>query len=211
MCFSARISFFAAGLLLSIALATYAKVRHASQLLLASMPLIFALQQSAEGALWLLLTSSTHPDLAAVCTYIFLIIALIVWPIYVPTSVLLLEKQLTRKSLITLCLVIGLGWSIASAWYLIHQGATAQIQGCHIAYQITTEQSFYTQIILYSVTTIVPFLVSSSFALRLLGALIGLSCALSVLAWYQYFISVWCFFAALLSFTTYKIIADQRF
>ncbi len=212
MCFSARMSFLAVGLLVSIAIATYSKVKNRTQLLLASIPILFALQQLAEGVLWILLPKQHYPGLIALTKYTFLSIAFIVWPVFVPLSVLLLETQLIRRMIIASCLVLGIGWSFASLWYLVNVGATAEIRSCHIYYELADTPTVDTiRILLYCMATLVPFLASSSFSLRLLGSLLGLSCLISYVVWYQFFVSVWCFFVALLSLAIYKIISDQEF
>ena len=53
MCFSATVSFSAAGLLGLTGIATLVQVRKSAELPLAATPLLFAAQQTVEGALWL--------------------------------------------------------------------------------------------------------------------------------------------------------------
>ena len=61
MCFSASASFGAGIVLSSIGIATITKTQSRSQLSLAFIPLIFAVQQFSEGFLWL---SLLHPGFA---------------------------------------------------------------------------------------------------------------------------------------------------
>ncbi len=211
MCFSARISFFAVGLLVSIAIATYRKVRSFYEIPLASIPAIFAIQQLAEGVLWLLVPDGTYPGLIALLKYTFLSIGLIVWPIFGPFSILLVEKDPIRRAVMAICLLLGFGWSLASLWYLVHYGALVEVRSCHIYYNIIgLNYRDLTLLFTYCAITIVPFLVSSSFSLQLLGCLIGVSCGITYFFWYTYFTSVWCFFAAILSLGIYKIISERR-
>jgi len=211
MCFSARMSFMAVGLLVSIAIATYRKVRTFKQIPLASIPAIFALQQLAEGVLWLLLPQGTYPGIIALCKYTFLGIALIFWPIFAPLSILMIEPQPIRRAIMGVCLLIGIGWSLATLWYMVHIGATVEIRSCHLYYQLLDlEYMDMVRLTIYTATLLVPLLASSNFHLRLLGCLIGVSGVLAYFIWYQYFISVWCFFAAFLSFAIYKVISDQK-
>lgn len=208
MCFSARVSFFAVGLLVCVAIAAYKKVRGFNEIPLASIPLIFALQQMAEGFLWLLLPPNKHPDLIAVCMYFYLVCALVIWPVYIPLALTLIETHPLRKALMGFCLILGSAWSLASLWYLVHMGASVHLQSCHIRYAVPGLESI-TWLLLYCIAVLVPFLVSSSFLLRLVGSLIGVACVLSYLIWYYYFTSVWCFFAALISLGIYAVIVER--
>lgn len=52
---------------------------------------------------------------------------------------------------------------------------------------------------IYALVVTLPLLASNAFALRIFGALIALSLALSALYFDHAFTSVWCFFAAMLS------------
>ncbi len=212
MCFSARISFLAVGLLVSIAIATFRKVRGANEIPLASIPLICAIQQAAEGALWLLLPNHQHPDLIALCMYAFLGIAFVVWPFFVPFSLILIENNPLRRAIMGFCLILGSAWSLASLWYLVHVGAQVDIRSCHLLYELDGFEriSALRALVLYSVAVLVPFLVSSSFTLRLFGCLLGIFGLVSYLVWFVYFISIWCFFAALVSFGVYAVLCNRR-
>ena len=91
MCFSASASF-GAGIVLSvIGIASLKKVQHASQIPFAALPLIFAIQQFSEGILWLVLPNLEYLILRQVITYVFLFFAQIVWPVWVPFAILLLD------------------------------------------------------------------------------------------------------------------------
>jgi hypothetical protein len=67
--------------------------------LFASIPLIFGVQQIAEGILWLTLPNSEYLTIQKIFTYVYLFFAQIVWPIWVPIAILLLEKEATRKNI----------------------------------------------------------------------------------------------------------------
>jgi hypothetical protein len=212
MCFSASISFFAAGLLVCVAIAAYKKIKECNEIPLASIPLIFALQQAAEGCLWLLLPTHSYPDLIVFCMYVFLGSAFVVWPIFIPCALILLESHPLRRALMGFSLLLGSAWSVASLWHLVEGEAQVSIQSCHILYQLPgleVLQGLHL-ILLYCCATLIPFLVASSFLLRLTGAIIGLSCVLSYFIWYFYFISTWCFFAALISLSIYAVLIERH-
>ena len=60
MCFSAGASFAGGAVLSVVGIATQGKVRKPKQRLFAVIPLLFALQQFAEGILWITLKSGEH-------------------------------------------------------------------------------------------------------------------------------------------------------
>jgi hypothetical protein len=97
MCFSASASFGAGALLVVIGVASLKKTHHHSQYLFAGIPLIFGIQQIAEGVLWLTLRNEDALNLQIISTYVFLFFAQIVWPVWVPTAILLLEHKMNRS------------------------------------------------------------------------------------------------------------------
>src|SRR6188768_3673276 len=64
--------------------------------IIASIPLIFAVQQFTEGFLWLSLTSPRFAGLQSVATIVFLFFAQVVWPVWVPYAILKLEPKENR-------------------------------------------------------------------------------------------------------------------
>jgi len=86
------------GVILStIGVISLKQVKTASQIPFASIPLIFAAQQFTEGVLWLALPSSTNLILQTITTYIFLFFAQVLWPIWVPFSILKLEMDKRKR------------------------------------------------------------------------------------------------------------------
>jgi hypothetical protein len=206
MCFSAQISFVAAALLTGVAALTLRTVQKKEQVPLATIPLIFAVQQFAEGILWVLLPNNSYPPIIDAAKYIFLSIAFIVWPTFIPFSLLAIEKDMLRRYALAFLSVIGIAWSFTSTCYLVTYGATVQIESCHIYYHlIGTLKEDYIQIALYCLTTIISFFTSSTRAIQILGGIIALSFIAASMLYYTYFISVWCFFAAIISLSVYYI------
>lgn len=211
MCFSARFSFIAAGLLATIALASYRKVRNRNEIPFASIPLAFGAQQALEGALWILLPNHADPTLILLCLYGYLGCALVFWPLFIPLALILLEHTPLRRAIMGFCLILGSTWSVVSLWHLIQKGAEVQIQEHHIVYTLPGfegMQGLYL-LVLYCMIVLIPFLASSDRYVRLIGCFMGASCIVSYLVWYYYFTSVWCFFAALVSLGIYGAL-DHR-
>src|SRR5687767_3856596 len=107
MCFSSSASFIASAALFTVGVASIKAKSAPAQMPFAVIPLLFAFQQLCEGFLWLSFTNSEFSSWEKPSTYLFLIIAQIVWPFWVPYSVLLFEKDVKRKKALTILLGIG--------------------------------------------------------------------------------------------------------
>ncbi len=97
MCFSAAASLTGGVVISAIGVFTVREVHKPSQIVFASIPLFFGLQQITEGLLWVALPNPDLKILQHICTYIFLIMAEVLWPMLIPFSVLLMEKNKKRK------------------------------------------------------------------------------------------------------------------
>ena len=184
MCFSAQASFFTAGLLVSIGIATIYKARSTPPLRCFSLiPLLFALQQAAEGVIWIGATS-----LLFAAQTLFLSIALIVWPIWIPLSIAQLEISPVRRFVLYLLVLAGAVWGVFALESI--RSATTLIHSCHISYSlqswtaITTDQA----IGLYGCLTLLPFFIAKNRSLKLFGLLATCSYIISYLCWYAFFI-----------------------
>lgn len=204
MCFSAQASFVAAVTLTAMGLAAARKADR-STMMLACIPLIFALQQLAEWFIWL------GPDVTSfvpIAKNIFLLIAFVLWPLYTPLSLLMLEKEKKRRLLILACEAAGIMWALFALYHLSH-GSAALVED-HIFYEFVSLREVPVTAILYVIATIAPLMISSHKNLKMLGAALALSFIASYLMWYEYFVSVWCFFAALLSIGIYFVVKYQE-
>ena|SRR5690554_4072183 len=93
MCFSAEASFIAGAALTVIGVATIKKTTHKSQLWFASIPLVFGVQQLAEGVLWLTLPDPEMIQIQRVATYIFIFFAQIICLLLFPLGCLCSTKK----------------------------------------------------------------------------------------------------------------------
>jgi len=211
MCFSAGASFTAGVLLSAVGVANQRKVRKPEQRLFALIPLLFGLQQFAEGALWVTLRSGGHDWLQNAATYIFLIAALVIWPVMIPLSMWFMEEGKKRKNILASLIVIG---GIVSSFYafcLISYNVTPQINSFHIQYIEEFPRTIANNFSLfYPVSTVVPLFVSSVRRMWLLGILISVSWLVTAIFFAGYLTSVWCFFAALISVVIYWILSESH-
>jgi hypothetical protein len=84
MCFSAPASFAGSAIIGGIGAAAQKKVVQPNQRLFALIPLLFAVQQLAEGILWITLASGAYQTLENIATYVFLVPALVLWLLWCP-------------------------------------------------------------------------------------------------------------------------------
>jgi hypothetical protein len=186
-------------------------VHKPSQIALASIPAFFAFQQFAEGALWLTIGQPGHATSENIFTHIFLAMAQVVWPVLVPISALLLEHNRTRKRILSALLMLGVAIGLYYSYWLIAVPVHAEIIGNHVVYQDTALNSWgLATIILYLTATIAPLFVSSVKRVYLLAIVMTISFIVSALFYIRCLTSVWCFFAAVISFAVFYIIRDAH-
>ena len=211
MCFSATASFSAGVVLTVIGVATIKKVQHPSQIMFASIPLIFAVQQIAEGILWLLLPNPLYLNAQVSFTYIFLFFAQVVWPLWVPVAILLLEKEALRKRVQRYLVAAGLLVGVYLSWCLISYPVQANIIGYHVAYTLNFPPALRNYgIVLYALATIIPPFFSPIKKMWMLGVAIAISYIITAVFYEQYILSVWCFFASIISISAYLIMREIK-
>jgi len=108
MCFSAGASFTAGAVIAVAGVAAMTKVSRPSQRLFAGIPFLFAIQQIAEGFLWLTLQNDGHVILQKISTYCFLIPADVLWPILIPLAMILMEEDSKRRNILKVFLYTGI-------------------------------------------------------------------------------------------------------
>ena len=209
MCFSAEASYGASIVLSAIGIATIKKVSHKSQLMFAGIPFLFAFQQFSEGMLWIYLKENQNQEAIDFFKYLFLFFAQVLWPLWVPTAFLLLEKNGNLRKLITLTWLVGLTVSLYLGYCLLNYKVTVAIVDYHMQYTLFYAQSIASiSGILYVTPTVIPPFISSIQRTTALGAIILVSYLSTKLFYDQYVISIWCFFAAILSTAVYWVMLN---
>lgn len=211
MCFSASASFGAGVVLSVIGVASIKKTQSPSQIPFASIPLLFAVQQITEGFLWLSLTDPAYASLQQAATYNFLFLAQVAWPVWVPFAILKLEPK-ERQRLIEKVLVgIGAVVSLYLAYCLFSFHVDAKVIGYHISYK----QDYPSALgrfggLLYVIATIAPPFFSQIKRMWLLGASVLVSYVITTVLYTDYIVSVWCFFASIISMAIYAILHNLK-
>ena len=207
MCFSATVSFAAAGLMGATGLATLTRARTRSDLPLAAIPLLFALQQAVEGALWL--TVPDGRDHGLLYANLFAGIALILWPLLIPLALGLVEPDPRRRVLMFLLLPASIGVATDYAGIMVRHPYRAWPVGHTLTY-VNNHTISPVMLAIYGLCACLPPLISSSPLLRLFGLIVIAGLGLTFLAFYESFISVWCFFAALASLSIWQFFRARR-
>lgn len=206
MCFSATASFTLAAVLMPAGIYTVLEVRRTNPAWLAFgiFPLVFGVQQILEGILWLALVGGNE---TAVCLSSrgFLFFSHFFWLAWVPFAVWTVEADATRRRLAGLMAIAGFfsGLSVFLPAALIEDWLRVEVIQRSLEYKtILIYEGFIDRSILravYAVIVIGSLLLSSHRLIQVFGVLVMASLVLTY-AFYAYaFISVWCFFAAVLS------------
>lgn len=200
MCFSATASFVSGSVLTVAGAISLSSAKKNNQKLFAAIPMIFGIQQFLEGLLWLVLPDPSNKESIQLFTILFLFFAQVVWPLWVPLSVWVYEEDVKRKNTLFIFLIIGIIVAGYLAFCIVNFDVSAVMKEHHIQYQL----SFIQKIVpisgwLYFVTTVIPPFISTCHRMRILGTIIFLSYVVSKIYFNDYLISVWCFFAAVLS------------
>ncbi len=208
MCFSAQASFTAGTVLLIVGAATLRRARVRAELPYASIPVLFGIQQLVEGALWLTFPDRA-PPLNTALTHAYSFFSHVLWPIYVPLAALALETVPWRRRALTAMAFAGSAVGLYLLAALFTLPIVATVKGRHIAYE---SPHFYAlaAMSLYLVGTCASLMFSSHARVVAFGVAAFVS---AVAAWAFYatwFISVWCFFAGVLSVIVFLYFADPR-
>jgi uncharacterized membrane protein (UPF0136 family) len=211
MCFSAGASFTGGIIISVIGVVTIKKVHKPTQIVFACIPLFFGFQQLVEGVVWLTIPVPEYAGMQKIATYSFQIMALVIWPLMIPFSVLHMEKSKKRQKILFILLIMGAILSLYYSYCLLFFNVNPQIKGYHVQYNNDFPISLaMISFLFYLVVTITPLFVSSIKRTHLLAILMTLSCLITAIFFKQYLTSVWCFFAALISMVILWILHDSR-
>jgi len=201
MCFSASASFVAGTTLCAVGVATLKKVETKTELPFAMIPLLFGLQQLTEGVIWLTFTHEA-PLLKETMTYLYSGFSHVLWPIYVPFAMGMLEVVRWRKRAIFAFEVAGIAVGLYLLYYMVTLPMVAEVVGRHIVY-LSPHFYLIPVMVFYLAATCVSCFFSSHGFVKLFGALAFLSFIAAYVVHFMALVSIWCFFAAILSLLIY--------
>ena len=197
MCFSATASFSASAFLFLAAAVTLKSVRHRREIPFAAIPLLFGIHQLCEGVIWLTF-SHPAPLLNAVMTHAYSLFSHVLWPVYVPIAVVLIEPPGPRRRILFAFAAAGLAVGAYLLYIIVAFPVIALPAGHHIEYVSPHFLNTFTMLLYLLAVTVTPML-SSHRMTKIFGALALLSFGAAYYFYMTWFISVWCLFAAILS------------
>ena len=218
MCFSASASFVASGFLAGMSVFSGYKVgRHKplnrAKLALVGVPAAFAIQQFSEGLIWLSAANSSNLMVANLAVYIFSFFAFVFWPAYIPTCIYLVEKQPSHRHWLVIVRNIGFLFAAFLLFNIYYYGVQAELSGCHVLYHFGLLRSpgwlAWLGMFIYLATTVGALLLSSWHVIWRMGVLIGFAYIVSLIFYHTYLVSVWCFFAAIISLLLDRIVLHR--
>lgn len=211
MCFSAEVSFAASVVLAVSGVVAVKKASSREQLFFACIPFIFAIQQLAEGFLWLSFTHVEFEKFRHFSTLLFLIFAQVIWPSWVPLSVLMVEQNPARKLMLKVFLLVGIILSVYVSYCLFVYPVNGYADSHHLKYELgfplahSLLAAFF-----YFIPTVLSCVVSSAKRMTTLGLVILGSYVLARLFFSEHSISIWCFFSAIISVTVIYVVILMR-
>lgn len=198
MCFSATANFVGSGVLGTVGVVTFTKVKHRRELLFAALPLLFAIHQFTEGFVWLGLDGVLSPEVAHDMGAAFMLYAQGLLPFLLPLSVLLFEPNAKSRRRMLPFLVLGGGISLYILWALTAFPLELYVRGNSIVY-INQATNNTAVAVLYVIATCGALFFSEIRMMVILGA-VNLAILLVVMVVKRYaFTSVWCAYAAVAS------------
>jgi hypothetical protein len=206
MCFSATASFTAAALLMPMGLyaSKIAWLRDSRYVPLAIIPLAFGIQQGIEGIEWLSINRN-QTDMIRFGALGFLFFAYGFWLICPALGMFILEQRPWAKPRLLTIALIGLLFSasIYVPLWLYPNWLTVVVRQDSIDYQT---QMIYDRFLsrdilrlIYLLIVLSPLYLSNVDRIRIFAGLIALSLIASAYFFNYAFVSVWCFWSAILS------------
>ena len=199
MCFSPSASFTIGTALGVIGGASIAKAPRREELPFASIPLLFGVQQLTEGVIWV---SLGNPAVLSFASFVFMLFSHVLWPILIPLSVFFMEPKGWRRWVLVACVGVGCVVSSYFLYFLLTETVETSIANKSILYMAPF---FAVTFVLspYTVATCASCLFSSHRIVNFFGVITFLSAIVAYRFYEQTFVSVWCFFAAVLSVIIY--------
>lgn len=218
MCFSAEVSFATAAVLIPVGLACLKQSINInkSYMAFALLPFLFGVQQLLEGMVWLTL-DGRHEDLLWPSVFGYLFFSHFIWLLWIPLSSFLTESNRPRKKLFFIMTLVGLlfGGTLYIPILLQPDWVAVSIQQHSIYYDVKQVYDAllprYASTLIYSVIILIPLLLSSDRYNNVLGVLVTISGLLTWAFFGLVFISVWCFFSAIISaYIFYQVVLTKH-
>lgn len=209
MSFGSGVLFVGGGVIGGIGVLTLTRIRTKREVLLGSMPLLFAAHQATEGVVWWGLEHKVAHGVLLSASAAYMLYAQALLPTLVPVAILLLETERRRRRWMLSFVILGALFSLYALWALIRFDTDVFERGRSVVYQNPgTEYA----------PLAVPYVFATCGAMLLSGyryiVWFGVVNLIGVLAAYlikaSAFTSIWCAYAAFVSALVYGHFHRQR-
>jgi hypothetical protein len=198
VCINAEVSLASAIIVGAVGTAGLRYVQRPRELVLATLPLAFAVHQASEAVTWTLLEDAGTATCTGPSVRVWALFAWVLLPVWLAAGITLVEPEPDRRRaqarVTGLAVLAATGWSVQAAG----SGVFAYDAGGHLAYPLPATWGALL-IGTYLVVVTVPGLLSSWPVLRLVGVGAAASCAISFSIAQPGWPSLWCMAAAFLS------------
>jgi len=202
MCFSATASFTAGVVLTTAGIGILKKAKKKREVPFAAIPLLFGIQQIIEGFVWLSLKWD-NTVLNSIMSHAFFLFSNIGWPIFVPLAVLGLETVWWRRGIISFFELVGFSVAAFFVSFMLTSPILGAVKDHCIVYSYPSAH-LNTVVVMYVVAVCGSFFASSNKEVNFIGLLVLASFVVTYLFYAEALVSVWCFFAAVLSIFVYR-------
>ena len=172
--------------------------RRRDHLALAALPLLFAAHQLDEALVWWGLQGHIGSGVGRLATWVYLLFALVVLPVYVPMAVRALEPPGRRRSVIAPFIGLGVVVSVVLFQAMVRGPVTARLAHDHLSYG-TGPGSGGVIVAAYVVATCGSLIFSGYRDVVIFGAVNLVAVAVLARLEIDGFASLWCGWAAISS------------
>jgi hypothetical protein len=209
MCFSPEADFAAAAVVGVVGVETLRRVRTRRELIVGLLPLLFAAHQLTEGFVWLGLRGEVASSVGDAAREAYVIYAHAVLPIIVPIGFFLIEPSRRHRRWLLPFVALGVTVGGYLLWQVTQYPIYAQAHAHCIAYSTHTPLGTPAAVA-YVIAACGPALLSSRRYLQWFGVANLVGVAITAGLRDIDFTSVWCVYAALVSFLILEHFRRER-
>jgi len=199
MCFSAQADIVGGVVVAAIGVDAVRHVdRRYDHLLVACLPLLFAVHQLDEAVVWWGLQGHVSAEAGRVALWAYLLFAFVWLPVFVPVAVIALEERRSRRWMMAPFVAIGVVASTALLAGMLRGPVAATVGEYHLAYS-TGLQAGGLIVGLYVIATCGSLLVSGRRSVAAFGLVNLIAVAALARLTVDGFASLWCGWAAITS------------
>jgi hypothetical protein len=199
MCFSPQADLIGGAVICGIGVDAIRHIdRRPSHLALATLPVVFGAHQIVEAVIWFSLQGHVSSGLGRAALWIYLIVAFVFLPIFVPVAVAAIEPSRWRRRLATCLAVVGtvVGGVLLAA--MVRGPMTVVMRPYHLAYSVHLSDGGVF-VGLYVLATCGAVLLSSNRWIVIFGVANLIAVVTIANLTIDGFASVWCAWAAVIS------------